>query len=485
MKYTKYLAFLGLLAFTVSCSEEQLDLYPKTTLTEGNFYKNETQLIRSVNDAYRKLAEMYDARGIADLYGEFRSDNTVIVLTAGTTNDPQNIKDFVIKTDNRLVAKAWADCYNTIFICNNIVGQLEKTTVSFSKPDLKERLKAEAIFVRSLTYFNMVRAWGDVPLLLKVVSPEESYQYLREKKEVIYKQLIADLNFCKGKLPDKYTGSDVGRITRFGAAAVLAKVYLTLGDKVNAEKELREIVNSNLYSLDANADGQVNADDYRYLFLPGTKNCRASVLEVQYMAGVNAVNSNHQEFYAPWHFAFHLPDSKENFRGMGMNTPTDDIANEFEANDPRKAASVSAGFTNLTTNQYVAYAWTPKFLDPNWRNAGQNFEIIRYADILLMLSEATNDPAYLNMVRARVGLAPFGQDPYPGSYNTLEKALEHERRVEFAFEFHRFFDLVRTGRAIDVMKAKGYAINQDNLLFPIPLSTIDVNPKITQNPGYN
>jgi hypothetical protein len=88
------------------------------------------------------------------------------------------------------------------------------------------------------------------------------------------------------------------------------------------------------------------------------------------------------------------------------------------------------------------------------------------------------------MVRARVGLPGFGQSGYPGQFNTLAMAIEHERRVELAFEFHRFFDLVRTGRAIEVMQAKGYKINQNNILFPIPLNTIDVNPKITQNPGY-
>jgi hypothetical protein len=208
------------------------------------------------------------------------------------------------------------------------------------------------------------------------------------------------------------------------------------------------------------------------------------LVEVQYLAGVNATNSNHQETYAPWHFAFHLPGSAENFRGIGLNTPTPDITKEFESNDPRKDVSVNLGFINLSTNQFIAYPWTMKFYDPAWRNPGQNFEVIRYADILLMLSEVSNDPAYLNMVRARVGLPGFGQAGYPAQYTTLARAIEHERRVEFAFEFHRFFDLVRTGRAIEVMQAKGYAINQNNLLFPIPLNTIDVNPKITQNPGY-
>jgi hypothetical protein len=101
-----------------------------------------------------------------------------------------------------------------------------------------------------------------------------------------------------------------------------------------------------------------------------------------------------------------------------------------------------------------------------------------------MYAEVTEDPAYLNMVRARVGLPLYGDPGYPAEYNTLDKAVEHERRVELCFEFHRFFDLVHTGRAIDVMQPKGYAINQDKLHFPIPQRSIDVNPKLTQNPGF-
>src|SRR5690606_33932392 len=249
--------------------------------------------------------------------------------------------------------------------------------------------------------------------------------------------------------------------------------------------ELKEIIDSGRFSLDANGDGTVNAADYEHLFQPGTKNSRASILEIQYLAGENAVNSNHQTQYMPFHWAFHLPGMNETFRGTGMNTPTQDLINEFEPNDTiRKRVSVYPGYVNLDTDQFIDYPFTMKFYDPNWRYPGQNFEIIRYADILLMYSEVTNDPTYLNMVRARVGLPGFGEPGYPEQYSTLELALEHERRVELCFEFHRFFDLVRTGRAVEVMGAKGVDINQNKLLFPIPLRAIDVNPDLTQNVGY-
>ncbi|MEJ7769965.1 MAG: RagB/SusD family nutrient uptake outer membrane protein [Chitinophagaceae bacterium] len=484
MKNVKYLFAAVSALFILACNKKELDLFPLTSLTQANSYNTETQLTQAANDVYRQMRIIYNAQGIADLFGELRSDNTYIKIAAAGGATSNDIINFTVRTDNPLVATAWANCYNAIFICNNAIEQLEKTTVVFQQPEVKERLKAEAVFVRSLVYFNMVRAWGDVPLVLKVITPGQSYDYIRESKEVVYKQIIGDLNAVKNILPGRYTGTNIGRITKYGATAVLAKIHLTLGDKANAEKELREIVNSGLFSLDANGNGAVNTDDYLTNFQANTKNSKESVLEVQYLAGVNASNSNHQEFYAPWHFAFHLPGSTENLLGQGFNTPTDDISNEFESNDPRKAASDNPGFINLTTSQFVDYPWTPKFNDPVWRNPGQNFEIIRYADILLMLAEVTNDAGFLNMVRARVGLAGFGQPGFPARFNTLALAIEHERRVELAFEMHRFFDLVRTGRAIEVMQAKGYKINQNNIPFPIPLNTIDVNPRITQNPGY-
>ncbi len=484
MKNIKYFSQLITFIFLLACNKKELELYPLTSLTEGNSYNTETQLTQAVNDVYRQMRIIYNAQGIADLFGELRSDNTYIKIAAGGGAISNDIVNFTLRTDNPLIATAWANCYNAIFICNNAIEQLEKTTVVFQQPEVKERLKAEAVFVRSLIYFNMVRAWGDVPLVLKVVTPEESYDYIRESKDVIYKQIIKDLNNSKSVLPARYTGANIGRITKNGAAGVLAKIYLTMGDKANAEKELREIVNSGLYSLDANGNGVTNTDDYLFNFQPNTKNSRESVLEVQYLSGVNAANSNHQDFYTPWHFAFHLPGSTENLLGQGFNTPTDDMVKEFETNDPRKNASVNPGFINLTTNQFVDYPWTPKFYDATWRNPGQNFEIIRYADVLLMLSEVTNDATFLNMVRARVGMPGYGRPGYPTQYGTLALAIEHERRVELAFEFHRFFDLVRTGRAVEVMQAKGYKINQNNMLFPIPLNTIDVNPRITQNAGY-
>jgi len=482
-KYSQFIAIALLAIANLSCDDSQLNQFPETQLTEGNFYTTEGQVIQAVNDIYRQLNKVYRGGGIVDLYSELYSDNTYIEFTGGSTTFEEDIKNFRIQPNNGIILTTWNNCYNAIYICNNAIEQLEKTRIEFSSPAVKERLKAEALFIRSLIYFNMVRIWGDIPFPLKVVSPEESYAYVRESKDVVYQQIIADLKSSKSSLPANYTGIDIGRATKYAAAAVLAKVYLTLGDKTSAATELKEIIDSNKYSLDANNDGVVNADDFVHNFLPLTKNSKESVFELQFLAGQNAVNSNYQQLYTPYHWSFHLPNSTETFRGGGLNTPTDDLINEFESTDTiRKKITVYPGYVNLETGAFIDYPFTQKFYDPNWRYEGQNVEIIRYADILLSYAEATNDPTYLNHVRARVGIPAFGSPGYPNQYTTLAAAIEHERRVELSFEFHRFFDLVRTGRAIEVLKSKGSDITANKLLFPIPQNAIDVNPKLTQNP---
>jgi len=460
-----------------------LELYPEDSLTEGNFYEDQAQMQAAVDDLYRQMGRLFDAYSVADLYGNlFSDDGAVTAQLAGTPVD-QPIDRHEIRAHNGRILTAWEDTYNVIFNSNNIIKEIEDTEFEIDE-GLKSKWLSQALVVRSLAYFNLVRAFGEVPLVLDVITAEESFEYTREDTGKIYDQLIEDLKFSIENLPEKYSGSDIGRFTKYSAAAVLAKVYLTLGDDAAAQSELENIINSGQYSLDANNDGKINAEDYNFLFEPDTKNCQASILEAQYKSGTNARNSSHQEAYSPYLDNFKHPLIDESIeRGGGINTPTDDLVSEFEEGDPRKEVTVVPGFTTSSGN-FVEYPFTLKFFDPDWFNPGQNFEVIRYADILLMYAEVTEDPEYLNKVRARAGMPLYGTEEYPSDlYPTLALAIEHERRVEFALEMHRMFDLVRTGRGVEVMQSKVSNISSDKLLFPIPQDFID-KTGVTQNPGY-
>lgn len=488
MKSIKYFLIIFFLFLISACDEDKyLDLYPLTQISEGSFYNNQLQLQQAVNDVYRQLGRLANAQSVTDLYGELFSDNTYIAFQLGGTPVDDPISRHEINPSNTRILTAWDDSYNSIYICNNVIYQLEKTEVEIDE-SLKSRWVAEATLVRSFAYFNLVRAFGAVPLITKKISPAQAYDYLRESPDKVYQQLIGDLTLAKNVLPESYSGEDVGRVTKYAAAAILAKIYLTIQDGPAAQSELEFIINSDQFSLDANNDGTVNTDDYLHVFAPETKNCKASVFEAQYLAGANANNSNHQFAYAPYHWAFNLPGIDIPWRGGGVNSPTDDLASEFEDGDPRKGTSIRPGYTNLSTGDFIEYPHTMKFFDPNWEYEGQNFEIIRYADILLMYAEVTGNAGYLNMVRERVGMPFFGSGDYPlDLYPTLELAIEHERRMELCLEMHRFFDLVRTGRVVEVMQGKATVpgFSSDKLLFPVPEYAIDVNPGLTQNPGYD
>lgn len=489
MKTIRYSIIITLLILVNSnCSEDKyLDLYPETSITQGNFYQSETQLIQALNDAYRQLTIIYNPHGLPCLYAGQSSDDVRIIAKASGDNFTEQIVGHIIIPNNGRILTAWRRCYNAIYICNVIIHQLEITEVSLDA-NLENRMKAEAILIRSLFYFNMVRAWGDIPLITEPISPIEAYNYLRESTDNVYQQIIDDLNIAKTNLPESYTGSDGGRVTRYAAAGILAKIYMTLGNTSSAKSELEFIINSNRFSLDADQNSVVDIDDYLYIFHQDTKNCISSILEVQYKSGPNAVNSNHQANYAPFSRSFNLVDlgvPLSSFAGQGISTPTQDLIDEFEVDDPRHEASIFPGFTDLDTRIFNEWPFTIKYFDPDYNNPGSNVKVIRYADVLLMYAEVAQDASYLNMVRDRAGLPPFGTVDYPSAlYPTLDLAIEHERRVELSFEFHRFFDIVRTGRAIEILQAKGYTINENKLLFPIPQEEIDINPNLSQNPGY-
>jgi starch-binding outer membrane protein, SusD/RagB family len=483
MKKIIYIAVIITNLVYWGCTED-LNLYPLTFKNEGTFYKTEDQLQMAVNEVQWILSNQYNGGGLSDRFGESYSDNTRFIIIGLGSDHSLQIKEYYISTDNTIINNIWNLCYRDIYKCNNVLFHLEKNEAGIEDAKINE-MKGQTLLVRSLIYFNMVQAWGGVPYIDKKITYEEAYDYLRTEPDIIYGKLIDDLNYCKEVLPASYSGKNVGRITKYSAAAILAKIYLYFGNTEKAEKELELIINSNRFSLDSNNDGIINVDDLSYIFAPGTKNCKASVLEAQYMAGPNGHNSNHVRNYAPFKGDFHLPNDNKTWQGSGWNTPTEDLINEFELDDPRKEISLELGYTNLKSGIWIDYPFTMKFYDSDFNNPGQNFEIIRYADILLMYAEVKNDPQYLNMVRARAGMPFYGTEDYPNEkYPTLALAIEHERRIELCFEFHRFFDLKRNNRAVDVLNEKGYNFDEYEILWPIPQNAIDINPKLTQNPGY-
>src|SRR5699024_9822031 len=283
---------------------------------------------------------------------------------------------------------------------------------------------------------------------------------------------------------------------------LLAKVYLWKEDYSNAESLLREVINSDNYSLIQN---------YADIFSPQNKNNAESIFAVQFQEGDKGESSNFIYQFAP---VGSFPEIIPKLVGDGMwgrNLPTREMVSTYEDGDLRKAASI--GFFDREDIDDIPYVkkWE-EATDPDFARTNHNWPVIRYADVLLRLAEAINEQGYdsgepfdlLNKVRHRADLSSLTPNDVPDQ-EAFRRALLHERRVELAFENHRWFDLIRFGQAVDRMNEHGqietedpatpftsimtldpnaYEVEPYMLLYPIPENELIVNPNMEQNPGY-
>lgn len=486
MKLKYNLIAIALLGFSFSSCSDFLEQNPQTDLSENDFYKTADDILSAVNGAYSSLQEG-DIYGNWYVFGEIPSDNTRNQLSGSVTTQNE-FDQFYIDTQNSMIANFWKAAYKVINRTNTILGRIDGIEIN---TELTNRYKLECKFIRALMYFNLVRVYGDVPLVLKEISISESYDILREPKENVYNQIIADLKEAQD-LPVSYSTAEDGRATQGAAKALLANVYMTLHKYAEAETILAEIINSGRYSLLENTPGSLNIDGYKNVFSPVNHNSKEGIFEIQFLKGGYGEGSNYANNFAP-------ENSGTNVVAVGgtggNNIPEMDIYNAYEEGDLRRDFSMSLGYyDNRKNNEWVESRYVCKFMDVPYQNndASNNYPVIRYADVILMYAEALNQNGktaeackYLNMTRRR-GFGYQTTETSPVDLQTTDKAqfalmVEQERRVELAFENHRWFDLIRTGRAVEVMRSKGFSLNETNLICPIPQKQIDVNPKLTQN----
>jgi hypothetical protein len=475
---TKYiLAGLLMLSLT-ACKEQFLDLSPVSAVGTSTFFKTQSDVLTALNGAYGAL-QFNGQYGQLYVVSEIPSDDTSPVLS-GSVTDQDEFDKFYVRTTNPYTLARWNDGYKGIYRANAVIERIGGVTMDET---LKKRIVGEAKFLRALMYFNLVRVFGDVPLVLtEITDPLQGYEYGRTPVADVYTQIIKDLSDAETVLLVSYTGADVGRATAGAAKSLLGKVYLTQKRYADAVTKLKEVIDKATYSL---------LPAYADLFKAANKNSRESIFEVQYKKGNIGEGSPFANSYAPENSG----NAVITFGGGGNNHPTPDLDNSYETGDPRRNVSMASSYVN-SSGAKIDYYYIKKYADPPVVNgdSDDNWYVLRYADVFLMYAEALNETSktaealpYLNQVRKRVGLA----DKAITAQADLRLAIEQERRVELAFEGHRWFDIVRTGRALPILQAKATAIGiktaltENNLVFPIPQSQIDINPtKIKQNPGY-
>lgn len=459
-KYT--FLFLILTAFGIAgCKKDFLNLQPTNTQSSANFYKTKDQFTQAINGAYKPLQGLYN--GTFWALGEMRSDNTSYEYDpydqSGTNK--MEIDEFRELNNNDMVGAFFESGYTDIGRCNVILGRLPAAKLNAAVTDT---IAGQAYFLRAFNYFNLVRMFGDMPLVLtEVESVGDAYKIATKTTAAnIYTAIIADAQAAITKLPVRYTAAgDKGRVTKGTAETMLAEVYMTQKKFDLAIPLLRAVIASNVYSLNANY-----ADNFDIT----KKNSAESIFEIQYMEGNNGLGSDFVSTFVPWDYydndltGFYFYNNAQN----GWNIPTQDLINAYEDGDNRKDASL----IDFTSDEYgVDLPFIKKYVSKSALQGvtANDFPVYRYADVYLMLAECLNEQGfagggdafkYLNLVRERAGLedkSAGNADPAlnVSGQEAFRDAIAHERQVELAFENHRWFDLIRTGKAVAVMTAHG------------------------------
>lgn len=447
-----------LVAGTYSCGKEDLDLAPISQIGENEFYTNDTEVEGAVIAIYDGL-QAVPLREFA--LTEMRSDNAKSKSREG---DWAQFESFNVKSTNLAIVTYWRANYNVIFRANMVLKNIDVV----KDTDKKKQFEAEARFTRALAHFNLVRAFGGVPILDKVVTPTDSdfKDYLGKKSVADVLTFIQnDLEIAAANLPRK-ADTYFGRATKGAAEGMLAKVYLTQHNYTAAEPILANLVADTQYALQA---------DYSKVFY--------SEKNSEILFAIPYVNDDINESQD---FSFEMTQGGQ---VSGLDFVTDNLAGAIDPLDiERKPVLINPKDTKANG----------KFLTTsnNARLCGNDWIVLRLADVLLMYSEAimagqseTASVAAIksyNAVRARVGLSTLAED---GSAKLTKQRLMDERRIELAFENHRLYDLIRFGEAQNVLSSyatgTGATFSATDLILPIPQAEINVSQGLlSQNPGY-
>lgn len=452
-----------------SCKKSFLTLLPPSQATNAAFFKTTSDITTAVTGSYAALQTLYlgNYPSLTPLFVtmmEARSDNVEDLNPGANAGTEYNIDRFLAKSDNTDIAAAWDSIYHAIYRTNIAISYLDVVTT----PSLKSQYEGELRFLRALHYFNIVRLWGAAPLVLTPISTTDAQKLPRSSVTDVYTAIENDLTQAAALLPAVYpNAADLGRATQGAANALLGKVYLTETKYSQAVSVLQGLVSA------------TNA--YGYSLLPSI----ASVFDV-----TNKMNAE---------VIFAVRYNKT-IAGQGHALPS--YFNQ-PGLDPKLISAYGPGDARLALLNTVTLDANDKPVkkyydtyDPNTKYLGNDFIVLRYADVLLMYAEALNEVGYttdaftqLNAVRARAGATLFSPTDLPDQ-GSFRNAVLQERRLELPLELHRWFDLARTNTAAAAFASSGLTpvnFQAYDYLYPIPQPEINImnNPStFPQNPGY-
>jgi hypothetical protein len=442
-----YIILIAACVILSSCGK-LLDLYPTNSIASDIALKDSVGIEKALVGSYNalQLTGMYSRYYV--IIGDLVADN---LQWSGTTGDYGQIDHIPIPADNSLLDEMWYAAYDGINRVNNIIYALPD--IQYASETNRNKVMAEALFLRALFHYDMTVYFGDIPLRTVPTLDLSSIEIERSPRTLVFSQIIEDLEFARNNLPSTTV---TGRADYYSAAALLAKTYLAdfqynnnIASADSSAKIAERIINSGEFLLEP---------EYIGLYTPDITSTE-SIFEVVY--DVQNFNRLAQYFY-----------SRE-LSGRYEVSPTTECIDSYETGDNRKDASID--YDGLNAPYVIKYNDVSGGTDRVY--------VLRLADMYLTRAEAliytngnvTEIQNDINEVRNRAGL----DNTTATTIEDLKIALENECRHEFAFEGRRWIDLVRTGRAVSVL-----GIEDNYTLFPIPLNELLTNKKMTQNPGY-
>ena len=471
---------------------------PDSLITSANYYRTEADAVAATNALYDYLSVgtdfLWDPKFGGIYFNDFwvfkdlMSDNVVENLAS---IEYRNISEFKMTSENVRIEYYWQDLYKTISAANIVIDKVPAVAMDQEK---KDHLVSEAKFIRAMMYFEAVRFFGDVPLIIKPVTNLEDAYTGRTPLAEVYDQIIMDLEDAESDLSTGYRVGQ-GRPTPFAASALLARVHLEIGNYQEAADYANHVITNGGYQLWPN---------YADIFKINNMNSGEIIFAVNFSGTLS------QGFKPNQYHVRLLPSGLDkNGEGPenahGWETPSDDLYNSFNPLDQRRAVTFITSFTysdgsTETFDPHIAKFWD-QVAEPRGNNTDSDVIYIRLADILLVYAEALNElnngptaEAYaaINQVRARArfnGTVEQSILPDLGGldYQSFKDAVLDERRLELVMEGSRYHDLVRHGKLIEKVTSSGKpnATPKDfHNLLPIPQRERDLNPNLTQNTGY-
>jgi starch-binding outer membrane protein, SusD/RagB family len=482
----KYILLAACAFLAITSCKKALQETPYSILTPANFYQNANDAQSALDGVFSQLQPQGYYQRTIYIMTELSGDALVPLLT----QNQERIDMYKVQyTSSNIEINNWyTNSYKLISRANDVIANVP--AINMDGPT-KNNILGNAMFLRAMAYFDMVRSFGDVPLILKpIVSPNDPNLYpTRTASSQVYNQVISDLKFAEANCytEPNITTANKGEVSSGAASAMLARVYLqrastsfaATDDNTNALTECNKVISSNVYKLMPN---------YSDIFNWSLKYYPAQT-EVIFAVQFGANNSNTTQNITVRMF------SPAALGGSGSFVANPYLMNSvYDKGDVRKAWNVADSISGVPATPFIY-----KYRDPQWvkgsNNSQMNWIVLRYADVLMMQSEAlnninANDPTRfngLNTVRARAGLSAaqmLNASNTPTSEAFVD-TLVRDRLRELCVEGHRRWDLIRLGKFASVEQSvNGFTVAQNQYLLPLPQTEVDANPNLKQNPGY-